>query len=376
MTSKRVLLHVLDADSVTVLDLFTQLVRRLGDRGWTQVFVCLDPHLRSRAGALLARPVDLAAQRLRLPQTAAISLRRYIGRRQISLIHCWGRSAAIASRMAAPNIPLCVTLGDFAPRDKLSRWLQAVQSSSTAVVACEGMLRLRLVQAGAALENCVLIRPAVDSARLPGLDRQRLREELAMPTDALVLLIPGPPSRPGGHYYGLWAGALMEKVRCEVRVVIPGVSGELARLRRFARDVGSSGMLLGVGERYDWPELIGIADVVVAPFVGEVPSAPLGWAMAAGVPVVASAIPVVADIISSGKNGLLVRPGDPLEISRQVLRIINDQALRRRLVDGGRSRYRELFDSTACFGAYDQVYANLLAARRPAHGVSDILATA
>jgi len=375
MTSKKVLLHVLDADSATVLDLIPQLVRRLDDRGWTQVFACLDPRLRSRAGALLARPVDLAAQRLRLPPTAVISLRRHIGRRRISLIHCWGRTAAVAARMAAPNVPLCVTLGDFARGKQLSRWLQAVQGSSTAVVACEGMLRLRLVQAGAALENCLLIRPAVDSARLAGLDGQRLREKLAVPTDALVLLMPGPPSRPGGHYYGLWAGALLEKIRCEVRVVIPGISGELARLRRFARNVGSSEMLLGVGERYDWPELIGIADVVVAPFVGEVPAAPLGWAMAAGVPVVASATAVVADIISSGKNGLLARPVDPLQISRQVLRVVDDQALRRRLVDAGRARCRELFDSTACFGAYEQVYANLLAARRPAHAVSDILAT-
>lgn len=51
-------------------------------------------------------------------------------------------------------------------------------------------------------------------------------------------------------------------------------------------------------------------------------------AMAAGAPIVASAIPALLSFIEEGRTGLLARPGEPRELARQVDRLLRDPALR------------------------------------------------
>ena len=55
-------------------------------------------------------------------------------------------------------------------------------------------------------------------------------------------------------------------------------------------------------------------------------------ALVLGVPVIASNVGGVLDIIRNGKNGLLVPPGDVKTLSRAIMRLIDEEGLRKRLI--------------------------------------------
>lgn len=67
-------------------------------------------------------------------------------------------------------------------------------------------------------------------------------------------------------------------------------------------------------------------------------------AMASGVPVVASAISGIPELVSDGRSGLLVPPREPAEIANALRRLAADPELRRQLAAGGRSVVERAFD--------------------------------
>ena len=99
-----------------------------------------------------------------------------------------------------------------------------------------------------------------------------------------------------------------------------------------------------LGERADVPELLAAADVFVLSSASE--GAPLSIleAMAAGLPVVASNVGGIAELVEDGVTGLLVPPADPVRLAQALARVLDDRDLRQRLGTAGRARARERFD--------------------------------
>jgi glycosyltransferase involved in cell wall biosynthesis len=71
---------------------------------------------------------------------------------------------------------------------------------------------------------------------------------------------------------------------------------------------------------------------------------PLVEAMQAGVPLVASRIPVVDEIVTDGESGLLVEFENPAALADGIARLLGDARLRARLIAGGRERLARDFD--------------------------------
>lgn len=99
-----------------------------------------------------------------------------------------------------------------------------------------------------------------------------------------------------------------------------------------------------LGNRRDIPRILSQVDVLV--FSSVVPESfgrAILEAQAAGVPVVATRVGGVIDIIDDGKTGLLVPAKDPEAIAREVLRLLNDKELSARLVEAAYKKLKEKF---------------------------------
>jgi len=126
----------------------------------------------------------------------------------------------------------------------------------------------------------------------------------------------------------------------DARLVIAGDPVRLSADRRdeFRRRADEAGALHRF-EYIPFDEVGGFfaaADVLVLPYRQIRQSGVLYLALAAGVPVVATAVGAWPEMLSDGENALLVPPGSPTELASALARVLGDSELRSRLAVGGR----------------------------------------
>ena len=119
-----------------------------------------------------------------------------------------------------------------------------------------------------------------------------------------------------------------------VEVVVAGSGPEEDRLRALA---GPNVTFLGNVERDELPQLYADADIAVVPSRSDTWGMPLNEAALAGLPLVASSVVGGSrDLIEEGVNGFRVPPDDPGALREVLLRLVEDEPLRR--AAGQRSR--------------------------------------
>ncbi len=138
--------------------------------------------------------------------------------------------------------------------------------------------------------------------------------------------------------------------------------GGVSRIRSFARTLGIEGRvtIMGPLERDQLIRAYASADMLVLPSLFEPFGIVLLEAMAAGLPVVASRVGGIVEVVEDGKTGLLVEPGSPGEIAAALEHLISHPELRRAMGRRGREK--------VCLYSWDmiaprikQVYEEILA---------------
>jgi glycosyltransferase involved in cell wall biosynthesis len=87
-------------------------------------------------------------------------------------------------------------------------------------------------------------------------------------------------------------------------------------------------------------------------------------AMAAALPVVATAVGGVPNLLENGREGFLVQPGNVQDLSNAMSLFLGNRELRQSLGKAAAHRAREKFDVSAMVQAYEEMYETLL---DPAH---------
>jgi len=118
-----------------------------------------------------------------------------------------------------------------------------------------------------------------------------------------------------------------------------------------------------LGERDDVAQQLAASDVFALASRSEGMPLSVLEAMAAGLPVVASAVGGVPELVVDGETALLVPPSDADALARALERLLADGELRRRLGAAGRQRVLERFGLAAFRDAHLQLYRDELAAR-------------
>jgi glycosyltransferase involved in cell wall biosynthesis len=141
------------------------------------------------------------------------------------------------------------------------------------------------------------------------------------------------------------------------RLVLVGWGPMREELARQASALGVADRIVFGLERPDAPAIIAASDVFLFSSRYEGFGIALTEAMALGVPVAASRVPPLTEIVRDGVDGLLVEAGDPEAFARAALLLAHDPVLRARMVRSARTRVQELFEVEAGALAYEQVLA-------------------
>lgn len=304
--------------------------------------------------------------------------------RAFDVVHTHGAKAGAVGRLAArrAGVPRIVhTYHGFpfhefqsaarrgayvAIERRLGRITDMVLCTGTAVAA-------EAIRRGLAPPHCVRAigvavpgagQDAVPDRRNPQA-RARARLALGLPADEVVV----------GAVGRLTYQKVPEDFVAALRALGPGVtgvwigSGELARpVARLASAVPGLRLVLP-GERHDVADLLPALDVFVLPSRYEGLPTVIVEAMLAGVPVVATAVNAVTDLVSPGETGLLVPPRRPDLLAAAVRHLLSSPGDAARMAAEARTRVGDRYGEPALRAALMSAYAP---GRPPGAGISSV----
>ena len=141
-----------------------------------------------------------------------------------------------------------------------------------------------------------------------------------------------------------------------------GSGPDLAAMQRLVAEQGLRDRMLFVGEREDVPSLLPAFDVFAMASRYEGLPCAVVEAMRCGLPVVATAVNSVSDLVVPGQSGVLVPAGRPLVLGQALDDLLDHPATAARLALEGQVRAGAPFDAQRLSDVLDEVYSEGLAA--------------
>jgi glycosyltransferase involved in cell wall biosynthesis len=114
-----------------------------------------------------------------------------------------------------------------------------------------------------------------------------------------------------------------------------------------------------LGERDDIADLLNIFDIYAMSSLWEGVGRALTEAMYWGLPIVATPVNGVKELIAHEETGLLVPPRNPTALAAAIDRLASDRDLGKRLGDSARQKAQELMDGQRMIVALEELYQNL-----------------
>jgi glycosyltransferase involved in cell wall biosynthesis len=211
-------------------------------------------------------------------------------------------------------------------------------------------------------EQVVTIHNGIDVTAEPGAGLA-VRRELGLGEGDLVVGMVSALRREKGHDVALTAIEQLRAAHPRLRLLIVGAGPAAEEIARQAAPLGETVVL--AGPRYDVMRVMDAVDVCLHPSRADAFPTTILEAMAAGVPVVASAIGGIPEIVDDGTTGVLVQaPPVPQEVADALGSLLDDPLRRQALARAGRLRYEQEFTSGPWIRRVRALYDNVLAEAR------------
>jgi glycosyltransferase involved in cell wall biosynthesis len=234
--------------------------------------------------------------------------------------------------------------------------------------------RDRVVGVGAAVRRALDVNEGISADRVGivynGIDlsrhadnqdcRRSIRKEIGVDQEDFVVVQVARLDPVKDHATALRTIAQVALRRTDVRLVIVGEGPELPVIKRHIAELGIAKHVRPLGLRSDIPRLLSAADVFLLTSVTEGIPLSVIEAMAAGLPVVATNVGGVGEVVEDGVTGFLSPAADPVELAANLLRLGNDPALSENLGNAGRLRAQALFSEERMFAEYRKIYEEML----------------
>ena len=157
---------------------------------------------------------------------------------------------------------------------------------------------------------------------------------------------------------------VFDRIRQEVpaRLLLVGDGPDLAAAHRTARELGIAALVHGLGAQEEVVPLLSVSDVFLLPSSQESFGLAALEAMACEVPVVASRVGGLPEVIEHGVSGFLHAEADLGAMAASAVRLLTDAALHQRVAQAACRRVREQFSVERVMPMYEACYRQLTTA--------------
>jgi glycosyltransferase involved in cell wall biosynthesis len=195
-------------------------------------------------------------------------------------------------------------------------------------------------------------------------DKQSLRASFGFAPDDVVFTCVARFAPQKAHDVLLRAFHAAHAERLELRLLLVGddpFGDGRERAQALADELGLADAVVFAGIRRDVPAILAASDVFVMSSLWEGLGLVFLEAMATGLPVLASDVSAVPEVVVDGETGVLVPPADAAALSAGFTRLAADPALRQALGESGRARVAEVFGIERMVDETLAIYAEVVA---------------
>ena len=296
------------------------------------------------------------------------ALVRLLRQRRIQLLHTHLFHADLAGRVAArlagvPRLVHTVHVAEGRFRPWQYAWSRLTANWCDRIVCVSQAVRDHHARrAHLPLRRYAVIHNGIDAdayARDPR-RRGRLRRQWAIGPGQVLLAFVGRLDVQKNVGAFLAASSRLRSQGHDVRAVIAGDGDDRKLVEQFLRSGETSSWASWLGQVGDVAGLLSAADILVQPSRWEGFGLAAAEAMAAGLPVVATRVPGLQEVVEDGATGLLVASEGLDALTVALARLIEDPRERKRMGLAGRRRVKEHFSITANVAAHARLYSELL----------------
>jgi len=273
-----------------------------------------------------------------------------------------GRYASAFGRLPMPIVPafrswICV-------RNRILR-------TADGFVSISGPVTSELSECGVCEDRVFALPNGVDSELfrpVDGVARRLLRERLGLPIRAFIAAYSGKLNRGKGLEHLLKAWVKIAELRSDAHLILIGAGGGMSiscedELRRFAREAGIEGRVTFTGYVENVHEYLQASNLFVFPTESEAFGLSLVEAMACGLPVIASRVGGIPEIVTHARDGMLVKPADPDALVREIIFLMEEPSAGRVLSANARRTVCERYSIEAVASRYYEMFSALSARR-------------
>jgi len=306
----------------------------------------------------LGVPVDLLLIPYLRDVTAIPRLRQYLRDVKADLVHTQLEMADIMGNLAAksmrlPSVSTMHTMPsqDMKLKSKLHQTVEllALRHFCNKVISVSEEARKFYLKISNLLpQNLLTIYNGIDLSHFEHLnhqqDRVKIREEFGLPAQAKILITVAVLREFKGIQYMIRALPAVVAKDPDVYYLVVGNGTYREALEKEVEQAGMKDHVVFAGQRGDIPHLLAASDVFVLPTLTEALPTVLAEAMGASLPIIASSVGGVPEMINEGENGLLLSAGDVDGLISASASLMADEGRRKAMGERGRSIVNEKFN--------------------------------
>ncbi|MBY0493468.1 MAG: glycosyltransferase [Cyanobacteria bacterium] len=246
---------------------------------------------------------------------------------------------------------------------RLERWL--MKGTDAVVASAESVKDYYVTQVAADPDSVEVIYNAVDWAQLQTtMTRDEFRASVGVPLDVPAAGIIARLTEQKAHR--VLFESMTQPELSALHLIVVGDGDLRDALRSRAASLGIAGRVHFLGARRDLGNVLSAIDIFTMPSYWEGLPLSMVLAMGAGLPVVASRVAGIPEVVKDRVSGILVDPGDSSQLARALAALVQDPSLRSQLGEAAREFVRPRFGIDGYVSSITNLYDRLLAAKGPA----------
>ncbi|MCK4496142.1 MAG: glycosyltransferase [Candidatus Aminicenantes bacterium] len=299
---------------------------------------------------------------------AILRLSKAMRRKKCPLVHFHDAHStavgAVAASLAKVPLRLISRRVDFPLNKNYFSRFKYTKNVDAIIPVSEGVKKV-LVEGGIDPEIIKVIPDGIDYTVFEEASSSNyLRHELSFSPDDYLVGIVAHLADHKGHKYLVKAARILKERAPKIKIIIVGEGPLMMELSKQVKEIQVEDIIFFLGFREDVPQILASLDLFVLSSYLEGLGSSLLDAMASKLPIVATKVGGVPELVINNKTGLLVPPRNPSALAKAILKLYNDRALASYFGQRGYELVHQKFSAEAMADKIIALYEKLAKKKR------------